>query len=291
MPLLDKQTVREHEAAFRSPAIDRHDGLWLRTAGSRTGLPFSVFHDRASLLATIAFAERERMVEARLCRRGLRYSAVEIRFGGAELWKLQAYYAQQAFRPVRPGRHGLSVDTPLDEIVSALERLRPDVVRSYGSYLETLARFVEARGRGRHRPAVLVYGGDALPPAARAAVETRLDAPLISRYGASEAPKIAYTCEQRAGFHLYEDVCHVEIVDEHGRPVPHGTEGEVSITNLVNRGTILLRYRLEDRARRRPSHAPAAAAARDSPRSTGGSATSSGFRTGATCTATPSGSS
>ena len=220
-PLLDKQTVREHEAAFRSPAIDQDDGLWLRTAGSRTGLPFSVFHDRASLLATIAFAERERMVEARLCGRG-----AAVLGGGDPLRRRGAVETAGVLRragvpagatgPARAlGRHAARRDRGGARPATARRR-RAATAR----ILETLGRFVEARGRGKHRPAVLVYGGDALPPAARAAVESRLDAPLLSRYGASEAPKIAYSWELRTGFHLYEDVCHVEIVDEQGRPVP-----------------------------------------------------------------------
>ena len=246
LPFLDKETVRARKADFRSPAIERDDGLWLSTGGSRTGNPLDVFHDRTSLLALIAFAERERAVEAQLCGRRLRYSAVEIRFGGAELWKLQAYYAAHSFRPLRPGRHGLSVDSPLPDVVTTLARLRPDVLRSYGSYLETLSRFVEGDRVASAPPSVLVYGGDALPAEERAEIERRLEAPLVSRYGASEAPKIAFSCEERSGFHLYEDVCHVEIVDERGRSVPDGEEGDVVITNLINRGTILIRYRLED---------------------------------------------
>jgi phenylacetate-coenzyme A ligase PaaK-like adenylate-forming protein len=249
LPFLDKETVRAQQHNFRSPLVEQDDGLWLSTAGARTGTPLDVFHDRASLLALIAFAERERVVEARFCGRRYRYSAIDIRFGGAEIWKVQTYFARHSFRPLRPSRHGLSVDTPFEEVLDTIDRVRPDVVRSYGSYLEALSRFVEAHGANWDPPSLLVYAGDALPPAARSEIEQRLGAPLISRYGASESPKIGYLCEQRAGFHLYEDLCHVEIVGPHGRPCPDGEQGEVAITNLVNRGTILIRYRLEDLAR------------------------------------------
>jgi phenylacetate-CoA ligase len=38
----------------------------------------------------------------------------------------------------------------------------------------------------------------------------------------------------------------VRVVDEAGRDVPAGESGEVLVSNLVNRGTVLLNYRLGD---------------------------------------------
>lgn len=64
-----------------------------------------------------------------------------------------------------------------------------------------------------------------------------------------EAFKIGYTCEERKGFHLYEDLTHVAVVGEDGRPVATGELGEIVVSNLVNRGTVLLNYRLGDLAR------------------------------------------
>ena len=85
--------------------------------------------------------------------------------------------------------------------------------------------------------------------AGRAFVEERFGVPVISRYGAVEAPRIGLMCEARSGFHLNEDLCHLRLIDADGRDVPDGEVGEVVISNLVNRGTLLLNYRLGDYAR------------------------------------------
>ena len=61
--------------------------------------------------------------------------------------------------------------------------------------------------------------------------------PVLGRYAAVEAFKIGFFCEQRTGFHLHEDLCHVVVAED-----------EVVITNLVNRGTVLVNYRLGDLA-------------------------------------------
>lgn len=82
----------------------------------------------------------------------------------------------------------------------------------------------------------------------RGFVEQTFDVPAISRYNAVEAFKLAYHCEERDGFHLHEDLCHVSIVDDEGRPLPPGRSGEIVISNLVNRGTVL-NYRIGDLGR------------------------------------------
>jgi phenylacetate-CoA ligase len=51
----------------------------------------------------------------------------------------------------------------------------------------------------------------------------------------------------QSGYHLYPDLCIVEIVDPRtGQPVPNGQPGEIVFTPLVARGTVVLRYRTGD---------------------------------------------
>jgi phenylacetate-CoA ligase len=56
--------------------------------------------------------------------------------------------------------------------------------------------------------------------------------------------------------HVNEDLYPVRIVDGEGNTVADGDPGQVVISNLVNRATVLLNYRLEDRARRLPGACP-----------------------------------
>ena len=86
---------------------------------------------------------------------------------------------------------------------------------------------------------MIAFSSDAMTPEGRALIQERFGIPVLGRYGAIEALKIGYTCEAEVGYHLHEDLCHVRIVDD-----------EVVLSNLVNRGTILLNYRLGDIASR-----------------------------------------
>jgi phenylacetate-CoA ligase len=69
--------------------------------------------------------------------------------------------------------------------------------------------------------------------------------PLISDYGASEAPGIAEECAS-GRLHVSIDCYKVEVVNAHGEVLPEGTIGDLVITSLHNRTMPLIRYRIGD---------------------------------------------
>lgn len=246
LPLLDKETVRADPDRFRSTAATR--AVRLRTWGS-TGLGLDVWHDRRSLLQNVAFSERERAVERTLVGRRTGYAILHVSRSGSTARSVRGFYDASAFRPFRPRRHLIPVDAPLDEVVATIASVRPLVVEGYGAYLETLFRTLAARGiELPHRPRVVVYGAERMSAQGRRLIERRFGIRVLSRYAAVEALKIGFTCEEGRGFHLHEDLCHVRLVDPAGRPTAPGETGEVVISNLVNRATVLLNYRLGDLA-------------------------------------------
>lgn len=247
LPILSKEELRADPDRFRSSSLDPENAIPYQTTGT-TGVPITVVHDRASVLANIAHGERERAVESLLCGKKVRYTIVTLSNTAGTGRATRAANRRHAFLPIRPSRHAGDAEEQLDRLVPQIDTLRPDVLRSYGCLLELFYRWIDARGIEMHRPKVIVYGSDLMTPAGRAFIEERFGIPVLSRYNAVESFKIGFFCEERRGFHLHEDLCHVSIVDENGKRLPHGARGEVVISNLVNRGTVLLNYRLADLA-------------------------------------------
>jgi phenylacetate-CoA ligase len=247
LPVLDRATIQADPERFRSTSAAGRAAVEFRTTGS-SGTPLTIYHDRESLLANIAFAERERMVESGLCGRRLRYRIVELSHTAATERRVRAIYGLTSFRPLRPERAVLSIADPPEQVLAEIDRLRPDVIVGYGGYLEFLFRTAWQLGFAlRHPPAAVVYGRDTMTDEGRQFIESRFATKVLSRYAAVEAFKIGFFCERRNGFHLHEDLCHVRVIDEKG-PSPPGKTGEVVLTNLVNRGTVLVNYRIADLA-------------------------------------------
>lgn len=254
LPLLSKEAVRAEPERFRS---EREAGAaCLRTWGS-TGLAMDVWHDRRSLLANVAYGERERAVDCAFVGRRTRYRILLITRSGSTPRTIHAFYAGASFRPLRPRRHYLSVEADPDAVVEEIERVRPAVVEGYGAHLEAVFRALSVRGvELPHRPAVVHYGAERMEPQGRALIEQRFGIPVVAHYSAAESLKIGFTCERRNGYHLHEDLCHLSIRSPDGRPAAEGEVGEVVISNLVNRATVLLNYRLGDLAALRARRCP-----------------------------------
>jgi phenylacetate-CoA ligase len=209
-------------------------------------MPLTIYHDQHSLLANIAFGEREREVQSRICDKELGHREVIIFYPGNTSSKVWDFYRRTTYIPVRPERRVLSVLEPIEDIVHSINRFRPDVIRSYGSYLETLFRIMAWRKIQMHLPRMLIYGADTMTEAGRVFIEKTFGVPVFALYNAVEAFKIGFSCEQRWNFHLHDDLCYVKIVNTKGETAPNGKSGEVVISNLVNHGTVLLNYRLGD---------------------------------------------
>jgi phenylacetate-CoA ligase len=136
--------------------------------------------------------------------------------------------------------------------VSRINELQPDVIFTFGSYLESLFLHLEMTGESMHRPAALIYSGDPLSGSSRRMILERFRIQVLCAYSATEMPQVGFECEQHSGLHLNADIYPLRIIDGYGEELPPGKVGDVIVSNLVNTGTVLLNYRLGDSARRLP---------------------------------------
>lgn len=245
LPLTPREEVRRNPDLFISTSRLGRESVPLTTSGS-TGVPVRVHHDRRTLLQAIAFGERPRHVEVRLVGKRLRYvKASLVRLAGTNVKVRQHYRAHTAI-PFKPRRVHINVLQPLPDLVAEINRVRPHLLRGNGSYIGLLFRHLAETGADMHLPRAVRYGGDMLPPGVRELIVGDFGLPLISNYSATEAFHIGYTCEEGREFHLHVDLCHLMVVRRGGSKAPPGEQGEVVITNLVNRGSVLLNYRVGD---------------------------------------------
>ena len=247
LPLIEREHVQRDPERFVSTALPRARYVQLATDGS-TGAPVVVLYDPFALFQGAAHHQRSEAVVLRLARRRLILRRVFIGFPTGTVTRTRSAVRQRSLIP--PGLRyrdlRLSMADPLAENAARVIEFAPDELIGYGSYLEPLLAELHRAGGAARLPRVVSFGGDGVSASTRETIAHELGIPMLSRYGAGEAHHIGFECEAHAGLHINEDICPVRFVDAEGNQVPDGHFGEVVISNLVNRGTVLLNYRLGD---------------------------------------------
>jgi phenylacetate-CoA ligase len=139
----------------------------------------------------------------------------------------------------------ISVLQPAPAVAGELRAFAPDVIYGLPSALLEVGHILERQGHDLPVRAVFATG-ELLQRSSREALSSAFQAPVYDVYGTSETKEIAWQCAH-GGMHLNADVVRLEVVDDTGRDLPSGVEGNLVATVLVNRAMPLLRYRTGDR--------------------------------------------
>ena len=244
LPVLDRELVRSEPSLFMAGGRTSRGALPFLTSGS-TGSAVEIHHDRRSLLANIPYGERERQPLVEHCG-SFRPRELYVGNETSVIKEITAFYEENTLLPVRPRRRFVSVRESIEKIAAIANAERPDMLVGYGGWIDLFFKTVAARDIDLEPPKMVMYMAEALPHGGREHIEKSFGIPVMSRYSAAEALKIGYFCEERTGFHLHEDLCHVRIVGADGRALGPGQQGEIVISNLVNRSSVLLNYPLGD---------------------------------------------
>ena len=248
LPLLERSAIQADPERFVSDAKPLDTRFLSRTAGS-TATPLSVYNDPFDFVRGQAVIQRASAIHRQVTRQPLGCRSLMIGLPAADRGAASRLISA-ARRMTRARTRLISITDPVQRAAQEVERFRPDIVVSHGSYAEALMIHLHAQGERVHRPRLVVYGGDAMSAAGRALIGDEMGIPVLSVYGSHEAGTIGFECPDRAGFHLNIDVCPTRVVDDEGSEVPDGEPGSVIVSNLLSRGSFFLNYRIGDRSRK-----------------------------------------
>lgn len=260
LPILERRQIQLAPERFLSSARSARarPQVCFHTAGS-TGAPISIHHGLDAILQAAVHGQRYHDVFAAHfpARRRSREtwifpSAASNTVRSHRLQVDNTFLAKWIVSP----RQFLSMLDPPEKNIPLINAFKPDIIHSYGSYLEVLFARLLATGEAFHRPKAVGFGGDGLSDSARKLIMDDFGIPAFSVYSSVEAPSIAFECGEHRGLHINEDIYPLRIVDSSGRSISPGEYGEVVVSNLVNRNMILLNYRLGDLAKLLPDPCP-----------------------------------
>lgn len=238
LPILERQDLRLHGNRLAAQGLEPGEALANSTGGS-TGANVSFLVDRA------CWRERD-AVDLRLWSfLGLGPGARVATVWGSPMDLGTARGLKERVRRWVDNRRLFSAyrvgPADLDVILDWLGRHRPDVLMGYSSVLDQLARRAAARG-AFEGPRFIISSAEALFPDQRQRMEKALGAEVFNVYGCREVGLIALECGEHRGFHVMDERLLVERVA--------GGDGasDVLVTDLDNRATPFLRYRIGDLA-------------------------------------------
>jgi phenylacetate-CoA ligase len=242
IPVLEKNDLRRPKEILvaRSPSIPT---LEIHTGGT-TGTPLSIHCDSPTLQRNYAFFERFRGWTG--FARGARVATFAGRTVVPSTQRRPPFWRRNlAANAMLFSSYHLSPET-MPAYVAALAKFRPQLIDSYPSNLELLARFMLQHGITSVRPKSIITSSETLLPTVRVAIEQAFGCAVYDHYGSAEMAAFIGQCD-RGRYHVNSDFGIVEILRD-GVAARPGESGEIVATGFINPVMPLIRYRTGDSA-------------------------------------------
>lgn len=255
LPILTKEIIRANFSRLQSKDLPRRK--WqINTSGGSTGEPIRLIQDSAydDCSAALALFYNSLL--------GCEVGEPVVRLWGSErdledgTKSRKARFFNWLTNTTWLNAFHMSPER-MREFIQTLNRLRPRLIVAYAQAAFELAQFAE-RERLSVTPqrAVLTSAGT-LYPFMREKIAQVFGCEVYNLYGSREVSDIACELPGLDGLWVAPWGNLVEIVDDTGRPLPPGTEGNIVVTCLMNYAMPLLRYSIGDRGALRPDNSRA----------------------------------
>jgi phenylacetate-CoA ligase len=243
LPFLDKPTIRANVETLKSEAAKR---LVRYNTGGSSGEPLVFYMGPGRITHDVAAKWR-----------ATRWWGVDIGDPEIVLWGSPVELGKQdRLKALRDGLFRSRLlpafqmsDRQMDVYLRIIRRTRPRMLFGYASALALLAEHARRRGHDLRGCGVMVAfaTGETLYPGQRAIIESVFDAPVANGYGSRDAGFIAHQCPE-GSLHLSAEHILVELLDESGKSVALGEQGEVVVTHMGTADFPFVRYRTGDMA-------------------------------------------
>lgn len=241
LPITTKQQVSEHNEDFW--CVERENFVDLCTTSGTTGIP---------TLYPVTQADLDRLgLNEYLCFRRVGLSRDDLVILAVTIDKCfmagLAYF--EGLRRLGATVVRVGAGSPA-MLLSMIQRLKPSAIVSVPTFLKRVADYAVQQNYDLAQSTVrkLICIGEpvrnpgwSLTPLG-AQISTAWRADVFSTYGITELAASLCECPAGKGGHLHPQLLHIEIVDDDGRPVPDGCEGQLVATTIGVEAMPLIRF-------------------------------------------------
>jgi phenylacetate-CoA ligase len=241
LPLLGKKDIRDHQEALLSREFAQQALVEAKTGGS-TGTALTLYFDKR--------CQEQRNAAAM---RSDQWAGWDLGMQVAAIWgnppvarTLKEQLRERLLeRVIYLDTMSVSHDS-VRRFVEQWRRTRPRMIFGHAHSIYVLARHLQELGIEDLRPASIVATSMMLLEPERSFIEQWFACRVTNRYGCEEVGLIACECERHDGLHLNMDHVVVEFLRDDGAQAEPGEEANIVVTDLINRGMPLIRYRVGD---------------------------------------------
>lgn len=142
-------------------------------------------------------------------------------------------------------RVGIPFNLSLNEQLSLLEDVQPQVLEGYPSRIRLIAQIMNDRKVNSLSPRLILTNSETLTDTARKQITAAFGVNPINVYECWEFGTVAWECPAREGLHINADHVILEVISE-GREAPAGESGEIVGTNFFNYVMPFIRFSIKD---------------------------------------------
>jgi len=241
LPVLTKRDVRENADRLISCELSRQDLVETRTGGS-TGVALKLYFDKRCQEMRNAAAMRSDQ-----------WAGWNVGTKMAALWGNPpvADSLKKKLRNLLLDRiiylDTISIDeNRVKRFACDWRREAPKIIFGHSHSIYILATYLRHMNVADIRPRGIISTSMMLLDSERRFIEETFKCRVTNRYGCEEVGLIACECERHEGFHLNIDHLVVEFLRDDGSQADPGEEANIVVTDLINHGMPLIRYRVED---------------------------------------------
>ncbi|KAA3632298.1 MAG: phenylacetate--CoA ligase family protein [Calditrichaeota bacterium] len=242
LPVLTKSDIQNNLNELKASSYNQSELIENKTGGS-TGSPLLFYHDRKRLFSRKASTYRHD-----------RWTGWDIGYKSAYLWGHHRDFRSQLNwkSKIRAEFYDrkMVLDTSdittekMTTFVNELLSFNPFLYVAYANAMYLFARFIKENNiENYHRPEAIITSAELLTGEQRALIEEVFECKVYNRYGCRETSIVASECSMQKGMHISAETLFVEL-DKSAKS--ESAPAKIIITDLLNFGMPLIRYRIED---------------------------------------------